>query len=159
MGRVYLVRHGETGWNAEGRFAGRTDAPLNDTGIAQADALAGRLLHPPTAVYSSPLRRAVHTAEAVAAAHGLRVHCKDGLRDMGFGDWEGKTFDEIAESTPGALEQWRRSPHTTRVPGGETLDEVQARAWPAFEEVLAATGLEETALIVSPNTSTRQMAL
>jgi broad specificity phosphatase PhoE len=159
VGRVYLVRHGETGWNAEGRFAGRIDAPLNDAGIAQADALAGRLLHPPTAVYSSPLRRAAQTAEAVAAAHGLRVHSKDGLRDMGFGDWEGKTFDEIAESTPGALERWRRSPHTTRVPGGETLDEVRARAWPAFEEVLAATGLEETALIVSHNAICRVLVL
>ena len=103
MGRVYLVRHGETGWNAEGRFAGRIRRAPDDAGIAQADALAGRLLHPPTAVYSSPLQRAAQTAEAVAAAHGLRVHCKDGLRDMGFGDWEGKTFDEIAESTPGAL--------------------------------------------------------
>src|SRR5215211_9126850 len=98
---ILLARHGETDWNREGRFQGHADPPLNRTGRAQAfdlsRALAAEKL---AAMYSSPLRRALETAEIVAASHGLEPVTVDGLREVDVGSWSGLTRAEIEQRFP-----------------------------------------------------------
>lgn len=96
MTTLLLVRHGETDWNAEHRWQGHTDVPLNDRGRAQARRLAEELAaQAPAAVYASDLSRAVETAEIVARRLGLDVVTDPDLREMNVGSWEGLTRDEI----------------------------------------------------------------
>ena len=128
---LYLVRHGETDHNRNSLALGRADVPLNDLGIAQAarlgDALAGE---PISAIYSSPLARALQTAEAVASRRGLKVQVKPGLIEMDIGEADGLTFPEVRERFPGLLEAWvtEDGPHHP-MPGGERLADVHKRAW------------------------------
>jgi probable phosphoglycerate mutase len=103
MAHLLLARHGETDWNLGRRVQGHTDIPLNATGIAQAHALADELAWEPiVAVYSSDLSRALETAGAVAARHGLPVSVDPDLREKNFGSWEGLTDTEIRERFPDA---------------------------------------------------------
>jgi broad specificity phosphatase PhoE len=100
---ILLVRHGETDWNAERRVQGHTDRPLNDTGLAQARALAEELAEEALdAVYASDLARAYETARVVAERHALRVEALPELRERDFGTWEGLTDDEVFERYPEA---------------------------------------------------------
>jgi broad specificity phosphatase PhoE len=100
---IFLARHGETDWNAEGRVQGHTDRPLNDAGRAQARALADELAEVHVdAVYSSDLARALDTARPVAAARGLAVEPVAELRERDFGTWEGLLDTEILERFPEA---------------------------------------------------------
>src|SRR5712691_3796041 len=94
--RVYLIRHGQSVWNAEGRFQGQADSVLSDLGRTQAARLSDALADVPLeAVYSSPLSRARLMAEAIAAPHRLSVVPVDDLREIGLGVWEGLTEAEI----------------------------------------------------------------
>ena len=103
--RIILVRHGETEWNVEQRFRGHHDIPLNETGIAQARALARRLApEPVAAVYCSRLQRASHTAEIIAAPHDLTPIGEDSLANINYGDLEGLTLTEVSERFPFNLE-------------------------------------------------------
>jgi probable phosphoglycerate mutase len=125
---LLLIRHGMNDW-VSGRLAGWTpNVHLNDKGQAQVQALGERLRDLPlAAVYSSPLERAVETAEAVAAPHGLSVELVEGVGEVRYGDWEGGDLKELSkhELWPGV----QFYPSGTRFPGGgETLGEVQARA-------------------------------
>ena len=100
---VYLVRHGETVWNAEGRLCGSSDIPLSPIGQQQAQRLAQRLRSVPlAAIYSSPLRRTRQTAETIAALHNLPVHPVPELSEIDYGDWEGMAVDELARRFPEA---------------------------------------------------------
>jgi broad specificity phosphatase PhoE len=101
MTTLLLARHGETDWNREGRWQGWADPPLNDTGRAQARTLAEQLRATPfDAVYSSDLRRALETAEILAAPHGVPVGVDRDLREIDVGSWSGLTRAEIAERFP-----------------------------------------------------------
>lgn len=96
-----FVRHGETDWNCERRCQGFTDIPLNDTGMKQAEKLGTYLQRTPIhAVYTSDLGRAVQTAEKIAHHHGLEVHKRARLRERGYGEWEGLTWEQIAARYP-----------------------------------------------------------
>ena len=101
-GTVVLVRHGVTDWNAQGRFQGQTDIPLNQAGREQAAAMALRLPGRirPSAIVSSDLGRAVETASALAAACGLEVATDARLREVNVGSWEGLTMDDLADQAP-----------------------------------------------------------
>jgi broad specificity phosphatase PhoE len=100
---IFLARHGETDWNAERRVQGHTDRPLNETGLAQARALAAALASEPLdAVYASDLVRAYETARIVAEPRGLEVTVVPELREKHFGTWEGLTDQEILERFPDA---------------------------------------------------------
>jgi broad specificity phosphatase PhoE len=102
MTTLLVARHGETDWNRHGRWQGWADPPLNDTGRAQARRLADELRDIAfDAVYSSDLRRAVETAEILAAPHGKPVVSDEGLREIDVGSWSGLTRAEIAERFPG----------------------------------------------------------
>jgi len=137
MIRFILVRHGETDWNRVERFRGHVDVPLNPTGLKQADALAERIAADwrPAAVYTSPLTRAVQTATAIADRCGLTPQVHADLNDMNFGEWQGLTPEEVSKRWPHAYSTWFQAPQIARIPGGETLDEVSARALPAVDRI------------------------
>ncbi len=120
--RILAIRHGETAWNRASRIQGHLDIALNDTGRWQAQrlgrALAGEDID---AVYSSDLRRAFDTAQAVATACGCEVVTVAGLRERQFGEFQGLTFDEIATRWPGESERWRQRDTAFAPPGGESL--------------------------------------
>ena len=101
MTTILLARHGETDWNVQKRWQGHADPPLNERGRAQARDLAARLAETPLdAIYSSDLRRALETAEIVAAGRGLPIGTDPRLREIDVGAWEGLTGDEVAERFP-----------------------------------------------------------
>lgn len=144
MTRIILVRHGQTAWNVgassdEGeRFRGRIDLPLNERGRAQAQALAGRLADEPVAaIYSSPLQRAIETAEPTARRLGLTVQPLEGIVDINYGHWQERPHSEVARLYPALYRQWLQEPHKVRPPGGESLDEVRERAMAALHQVIA----------------------
>lgn len=130
MGKLILVRHGETDWNSVRRIqGGGSDTPLNETGKQQAENLAIRLRDERIqAIYSSPQQRALHTAQAIARYHNLEVTVLRDLREIEVGELEGKTraevglrFDELLVPD-GANE-------LPKIPGGESLTDLQKRAW------------------------------
>jgi broad specificity phosphatase PhoE len=131
-----LIRHARTAWNDTGRMQGWADPPLDEHGRAQARALAERLRFESfAAVYSSPLQRARHTAEAIAGAHGLEVSCRDDLRERNVGEWTGLTFDETRALAP---EQFAGDWRVQGAPGGETQAALTARVAAAVDEILAS---------------------
>jgi broad specificity phosphatase PhoE len=104
---ILLARHGETDWNREGRFQGHADPPLNETGRAQAAVLTAELKGVElAAVYSSPLRRALETAEVVATQHGFEPVAIDALREVDVGSWQGLTRPEVEARFPEQLARW-----------------------------------------------------
>jgi len=119
MRRIFLVRHGETDWNREGRFQGRRDIPLNDLGRGQARSAAGALLRASVdRVVSSPLSRAAGTAEAAASLLGLGIETHPGLIEIDHGLWEGHTAGEVEGLWPGMLSLWHSRPEEVTMPGG-----------------------------------------
>lgn len=133
---LILVRHGETEWNRTGRCQGIADIELNENGIRQVRELALSLKEESiAAVYSSDLKRALSTAEEIARHHGLEVNIDTDLREMNQGDLEGLLFAEIREKYPHVLKNWRESPETLKLPEGESLAEVEERAWNAFQKL------------------------
>lgn len=137
MTSIYLVRHGQTAWNREEVFRGRTDIPLDETGQRQAE-LVGQYFKEMEidAVYSSPLARALETAEAIARVRHSIVKPLEAITDMSFGSWEGHPHQEIRNIDPETYRQWVESPHLVRLPGGENLDEVRDRSMTALEELV-----------------------
>src|SRR5262245_17169148 len=135
--RILLVRHGETGFNVEGRWQGQADSPLTERGVAQARQLAVALRDEPIrAVYSSDLGRAMATAAEVAAVHGLTVNPDRRLREIDVGEWTGLSRPQIETGFGDMLHRWAYHPATLRLPGGETLDEAHARAHEFFAECM-----------------------
>ena len=149
--RILLARHGETPWNAEGRYQGQVDIPLSETGIAQAKALGERLatLRIARAV-ASPLARATLTAQlALGPARAPMLGFDPGLLEIAHGEWEGLLASEIAERDPDRLQAWREAPETVLMPGGESLQLVLDRAWPALARACEGLGAEDTLLVVA----------
>ena len=148
---LYLVRHGETEWNRDGRAQGRADIPLNDAGIAQSRALAEAFSSMSvTAVMSSTLSRAVRTAEAIAAPHGLSVSTENDLLELDFGGLDGAPLREMRELFPDFFEHWTRDPATAQFPdGGETLQQLQDRAWAVVESIARSHEPQDNVIVVS----------
>lgn len=125
----YFLRHGETTWNAVGRTQGQIDAPLSDRGRVQAAEAAAILRHEPIArIVSSPLSRARHTAEAVAAATGAQVECDDDLMEFHAGDWQGEYRGEAVRAYFARQED---------PPNGETFAAFCDRVWRAMRAAVA----------------------
>jgi broad specificity phosphatase PhoE len=141
MTELILARHGQTEWNVEEVFRGRIDVELNQTGRRQAELLAESLSGQKIeAVYSSPLKRALKTAEAVARRHRLKVEVSPGLIDSDFGQWQGLSLREVKEKYNQLYEQWAESPQLVKIPGGESLDAVRERALQVVNGVMAKHG-------------------
>lgn len=137
---VYMARHGATASNHAGVLQGRqAHHALSDEGIEQARRLA-ELLHrrPIAAVYSSPLRRAMQTAEIVAAAHRLSVQPVEALAEVDVGRWEGRSWREIAASEPAAYVAFMENPAECPYEGGETFVDVARRVMPVMDALYAA---------------------
>ncbi|GGO70968.1 bifunctional RNase H/acid phosphatase [Nonomuraea cavernae] len=135
---LLLLRHGETPLSVERRFSGLGDAELTPNGLAQASAAAARLSREPyeiDVIVSSPLRRAVQTAEAVAHRTGLPVLVDEELREADFGAWEGHTFTEVQRRWPGELAAWFADPDAAP-PDGESFGVVARRVQRAGERLL-----------------------
>ncbi|MEW6448060.1 MAG: alpha-ribazole phosphatase [Bacillota bacterium] len=147
--RIYLIRHGETLWNHALKYQGHTDIGLSERGVKQAAALAKRLSSERfAAFYASDLSRAIDTARIIAEPHGGTVIPLPALREINFGEWEGLTRDEIKARFPDVSQHWWNTPYTTRLPGGETLEEVGSRAVKAIEQI-ALNHPEEQVVVVS----------
>jgi broad specificity phosphatase PhoE len=145
-----LVRHGESAWIAEGRFQGQGDPALSDVGRRQAAAVGARLAapaempslpvpeHPPAAIWHSPLRRAAQTAHAVHEAREADAPLRplDTLIELGQGEWEGLTHDEVRARWPRELEAWREDPLSQHAPGGESLRDGLGRVRQARATIL-----------------------
>jgi broad specificity phosphatase PhoE len=126
--QIILVRHGQTQWNKEERFRGRADLDLDEVGVKQAEAAADWVAKwPVTAIYSSPLRRALNTAQALAGKLDLKVKPLQGIIDIDFGKWQGLSAEEAAADDAALFQKWLVSPHEVQFPGGESLDTVRQR--------------------------------
>ena len=149
---ILLVRHGETPWNREGRYQGRTDIPLSETGQAQVKALGARLASVDIKIaYASPLSRAKNTAEAILAGRDTPLWLDAGLLEISHGGWEGQLAADVELSHAEMFGVWRSSPgrHSPAGPGAETLGDVETRAWSVLERVCDQLGPTETALIAA----------
>ena len=136
-----LVRHGETLMNKKGLILGHRNLSLNERGAEQArqiaEAFRGR---EPFILYSSPLARAMETAQAISRAAEAPIAALDTLKEMDAGSLEGLTGPQARTLYPDVMSRWTEDPGSTRMPGGESLGEVQARSWAAVQEMLAWVG-------------------
>lgn len=147
--KVILVRHGETQWNLENRIVGHTEMGLNSTGRRQVELLARALSEEKVgAIYSSPLTRAVETANEIARMHGLDVRTEEGLKEVDAGELNGITIAEVMQRYGGFWDQWVKGIDYLRMPGGETMKELQDRAWSVVSRVVRDHP-EETVILVT----------
>lgn len=146
---MYFIRHGQTDWNNERRLQGQTDIPLNSEGLTQAHTAAGLLSDVSfKAIYSSPLTRALTTAQIIASHQGLPVQAVQAFRECNFGIFEGFRWGEIdAHPQFDALEK-ARNPLGYRVPGGESIQDLYDRVIPALNTIINVHP-DETVAIVS----------
>jgi len=128
MTEIILARHGETEWNVAEVFRGQIDIDLNETGVKQAELLSGYLSTSAiAAVYSSPLKRALKTAEIIAQPHKLEVDVDPDLIDFNFGKWQGLSHQEVKEKYRDLYATWITHPEQVRIPDGEALEDVSKR--------------------------------
>lgn len=150
--RVLLLRHGRTGFNAEGRFQGQTDVPLDETGLGQAkrvaDTLAAELEGESVRIVSSDLLRCATTAQPLAERLGVEVTYDPRLREIHAGEWQGRLRAEIAAQWPEQFATWNSGDPEVRIGGGESRYEAGARAAEAIREITSAT-VEDTLICVS----------
>lgn len=148
MTRIILVRHGQTEWNREERFRGRVDIDLDETGVRQAEAAADKIARwDVAAIYSSPLKRAMATAQIIASHLGLPVEPLDGIIDMDFGIWQGLSIGEARRRYGEFFDVWLHSPQRLKIPEGETLEDVQRRAVATIDDMVARHQNETVALV------------
>jgi alpha-ribazole phosphatase len=138
MTAVWLIRHAEPDAAVHGRCYGSLDASLSQAGREQAARIAERLAAEPfAAVYSSPRRRAIETAEAIATRHHLDVITVPDSRELDFGDFEGRTYDDIAATHPDLYRQWMETPTEVQFPNGESFVQMRVRVLSAYRGLLA----------------------
>ncbi len=149
--RILLARHGETRWNAEGRYQGQVDVPLSEIGEAQARLLGDRLRDVQIdRALASPLARAKRTAElALGAARESMLQLDAGFAEIAHGTWEGLLASEIGAIDGDRLRAWREQPESVQMPQGESLQQVLDRSWSALERACQGLGAEESLLIVA----------
>jgi broad specificity phosphatase PhoE len=147
MSRLLLLRHAEPSEDARGRCYGSLDVGLSDAGRAHARTLAASLRRDDMdAVYTSPRARAYETAAAICAVRGLEPVVDDDLRELDFGELEGRTYDEIAKSEPELFRRWMEEPTSVHFPGGESFADLRVRALASLERIRAA---HEASLVVT----------
>ena len=138
--RVVLVRHGQTEWNKTFRFQGKTNVQLTEEGKLQAQALARRLsTWPPDVIYTSPLDRALYTAQAIADQVNLKPVVLPELQEIDFAIWEGQSISGLEEEQNEVFTRWRNDPFFNPPDGAETWDELSLRLSKACEKFLSGT--------------------
>lgn len=147
---LYLIRHGESTWNAQGRVQGWGDARLSAKGLAQARAVARRMgAVPLQRLYASPLARAHQTAAAIGARLRLPVHPVADFREVGLGAWEGVPVERLRARYPVLYRTWLRTPSKAKIPKGEGIPPFQRRVLAAFRGVLEEVPSGATVAIVT----------
>ncbi|MEI2794561.1 histidine phosphatase family protein [Pseudoxanthomonas sp. F11] len=149
--RILLARHGETPWNAEGRYQGQIDIPLSPVGEGQATALGQRLrdVRIDRAV-ASPLSRAQLTARlALGDARADMLQTDADLQEIAHGEWEGLLASEIQQKDPARLLAWREEPENVLMPGGESLRQVLDRSWRGLARATEGLSEDDTLLVVA----------
>ena len=138
MTEIIIIRHGETEWNKTGRFQGHSDVPLSAQGRAQAEALGRNLvIDHVDAIYASDLTRAMETAAPLAERFGLEVISDPLLRELNFGAWEGRNFNDINAENPDAMKNFYNDPEQANIPGSEPFPEFQRRVAGRVREIVA----------------------
>lgn len=147
--RWFLVRHGETAWNDEGRAQGQSDTPLNARGLAQAELTATRLSPLDfEAAYSSDLQRVARTAEAIMAGRDMSFTKMKSLREKAFGEWEGLTFEEVERSHPTMFRRLFDEDVDFAPPGGESDNQLYDRMKSAADDLLTRHADSEGNILV-----------
>jgi phosphoserine phosphatase len=149
--RILLARHGETPWNAEGRYQGQIDIPLSPVGERQAQLLGERLKDVPISrAVASPLSRAQSTARfALGPQREAMLQLDPELQEIAHGEWEGLLAAEIQDKDPARLRAWRDEPDTVLMPGGESLRQVLDRSWRGLARAVDGLGPDDTLLVVA----------
>ena len=149
MGKIFIVRHGQTSGNRARKYFGITDIELNEEGIIQAGLISKRLERENICrIYSSNLKRAFKTAEIIAKPHKINVESKKDLMEINFGDWEGLSFQEIQKSYPHEFSKWQNNIMDFTIPHGESVLELKKRVELAFSEILNSA-VENNVVIVT----------
>ena len=146
--RLYLIRHGQTQWNLESRCQGFSDTTLTELGLKQAQAIGEHLKDKKVhSVHSSTLSRAQNTARIVASFHNLEINCDPDLRELNQGELEGLNSTQLREKHSALLKEWFLKPASLVIRGGESLEQVQARAWEAIGRIANKEGQGDAAVV------------
>ena len=138
MTEIIIIRHGETEWNKTGRFQGHSDVPLSAEGRAQAAMLGENLaVDHVDMIYASDLTRAMETAAPLAARFGLPVISDPQLRELNFGAWEGRNFNDVNAENPNAMKNFYTDPEQADIPESEPFPEFQRRIAGRVREIVA----------------------
>lgn len=158
--KILLIRHGHVEGIEPKRFRGRADLPLTALGLAQAQAVARRVASgwQPVRIYTSPLERCVATGAAIAEACGVGTEVVDALIDIDYGAWQGKTDAEVAASEAALYAAWHDAAELVRFPGGESLQDLVARAADALRDTLARHP-DDTVVLVAHDSVNRALLL
>ncbi len=137
MLELLLIRHGQTDWNASHLVMGRRPIPLNEVGVKQAEDLSQYLKNADlSAIVSSPVKRAHQTAEIIAKRHdGIEIQIDDGLAEIDYGDWIGRSFDEVAGENQELWQLYHEDPTEVELPGGERMADVTKRVSKTLEDI------------------------
>lgn len=152
MTRLILIRHGETEWNAAGRFQGWADIPLSGLGLAQARALGRRFARgelQADLVVASPLQRAIQTAQPVAEAVGAPFFVDERFKEINYGKWDGLTFRELKTTYGEEFLAFIREPHKNPFPGDGCLQNVLDRVTEGLADLLCPENAGKNLVVVS----------
>ncbi len=157
MTRIYFVRHCEAEGNTRGVLQGRSDCDVSGNGSTQLELVSLRLRNVPfTALYSSPLKRAFKTAQAIDRYHNLEIVRDRRLVEIDMGDWEGRPWEDIEAEGPAMLRVWNENPGEFQAPNGESVRGVCGRMWAAAQDV-ARTNDGKTVCVVSHGCAIRAL--
>ena len=156
--KFFLVRHGETEWNKLGRFQGHTDISLNERGFSQAKETAKAAAQwGHCAIYSSPLIRTVQVAEEIAKVTSMPVSKQPGLKELGLGDLEGVTGEEMRNKWPEVFSVWRSNPEKVTMPNGESLAQLRERCWQSILDIEQKHSGDDSVVVISHNFAIRSI--
>ncbi|MCU0548189.1 MAG: histidine phosphatase family protein [Leptolyngbya sp. Prado105] len=135
---LYFIRHGETEYSRSGGFCGSLDPELTPEGLQMAEAFGAAYSHLDwTAVYASPMQRTIATAKPLCNAIGIEMQLREGLKEIAYGEWEGKTQDDVKQNDSETYIHWMTEPAWNAPPGGETAVEIASRAALVISEIEA----------------------
>ena len=147
---IHLIRHGQTNWNKNALYQGTKDIPMNHKGIEESRILADRLKHfRIDTLYSSPLKRAVDTAQSINAHHKLDIVVRDNLREIELGEWEGLNREQVKAAYPKALGTFTKDTVDTRPPGGESFKDLSLRVQETLRDIVLSHGEDDEIVIVT----------
>lgn len=145
---IYLIRHGETAGNAEVRYIGWTDIPLDAKGVVQAQELCYKLQqYAIEEIYASPLQRAIATAAPIAEVLRKQIHIENGLKEINCGAWETLTAKQVCEKWPKELDNWANHPDKLKIPEGDSFADVQKRMISALGAIARANQGKNVAVV------------